>query len=182
MSEHDPSLVTAIATAARNAFTEWRKTHQDEHVFAFALTTIDDARYVSASVNTEESFRRALEKSGIQPDSPDALYYKWGPWEWEHEFIESSQFEGLDRQINAMYDEMHENKFQAFRQSVLEAMIQALIDLRGEGVFRETPGTTPIVLFATIYDSSDAEPLQLISAQAANPEGCISEFLSSFQE
>ena len=182
MSEKDQSLADGIASAARNAFSEWRKTHQDERVFAFALTTIDDGLYISAAVNTEESHRRTLERSHVEQDSPDALYYRWGPNEWEDEFIAPSHFKGVDGQIKVMYDGMHETAFETFRERVFEAMVQALILLRAENAIAATQGAAPIILFATIYDSSEAEELQLRSAQAANPAESVSEFLSSLRK
>jgi hypothetical protein len=182
MSEHDQSLAEAIAAAARNAFSEWRKTRQDERVFAFALSTIDDAIYINASVNTEESHRRTLGKSRVQLDAPEALYYKWGPWDWEYEYIAPSHFRSVDERLKAMYDKMHKTGFEAFRGRVFEAMLQALVLLRTEFAIPETPETAPVILFATIYDSHDAEGLQFRSAQAANPPDCVSEFLSSFEK
>ncbi len=182
MSDHDQSLAEAIAAAARSAFSEWRQAHQDERLFAFALSTIDDALYVNASVNTEESHRRTLARSRIQLDAPEALYYKWGPYDWEYEYIAPSHFKSLDERIKVMYDKMHKTEFETFRQRVLEAMVQALILLRTENAIPGTPNASPVVLFATIYDSSDAKELQHRSAQAANPVDCLAEFLSSFRE
>jgi hypothetical protein len=81
-----------------------------------------------------------------------------------------------------MYDEMHDTEFPAFRDRVLKAMIQALILLRAENTIRKTPETAPVVFLATIYDSFEAEDLQFRSAQAANPVGIVSEFLSTCRE
>jgi hypothetical protein len=182
MSQPDQSLAEAIAAAARNAFSEWRQAHPDERLFALALSTIDDALYVSASVNTEESHTRTLEKNRVLPGSPEALYYKWGPWDWEYEYIVPSHFKTVDKSVKAMYEAMHKTEFTAFRERVLESMIEALVLLRAANAIPGASDGRPVVLFATIYDSADANELQLRSALAANPKDSLSDFLSSFQK
>jgi hypothetical protein len=179
MSTVDHSLARAIADATRGAFVDWRREHPDERVFAIALSTIDDALYVSAALNTEESLMRSLGRHGIGAGSEDAIYRKWYPNEWEYEFLEASHFKEIDGRLNQMYEAAGPDGFEAFRESVFASMIAGLVLLRAERTIPDCPHSERVTFFAMIYDSFDSERIQRASAIAANPPDCITEYLAA---
>ena len=126
----DSALVDLIYDASIRAFRDWRQEHPSEHVFAFALSTIDDGIYVSASLNSIESHQRRLRERQLDPESDFGLDTKWGPWEWENEYIHPNRFTVVDDLLKRMYDDRHENNFDGFRQTVLDSMVAALVKLR----------------------------------------------------
>ncbi len=167
---HDHTLTELIFKASLQAFADWRAASPDERVFAFALSTIDDAIYVNASLNTEESHDRTIAKRELEQSSAYALDAKWGPWEWENEYTGQLHFTSVDDRLKQMYDEMHEDAFAEFRATVLDSMLQALVQLKDEGVVTNKGDSTVITLFATIYDSFQADEMHRRSAQMLNSQ------------
>ncbi|MCA9113100.1 MAG: DUF4303 domain-containing protein [Planctomycetaceae bacterium] len=174
----DRTLTELIIKASTQAFADWRAAFPDERVFAFALSTLDDAIYVNASLNSEESHARTIAKRELEPSSAHALDAKWGPWEWENEFTGQSHFNSVDDRLKQMYDEMHEDSFAEFRTTVLDSMLQALVQLKDEGIITNNGNPTGIALFATIYDSFQAEEMHRRSAEMLNSQEAAAELLS----
>jgi len=54
-TDSDRTLTELILEASTRVFADWRATSPDERVFAFALSTLDAAIYVSGSLNADES-------------------------------------------------------------------------------------------------------------------------------
>lgn len=191
MGNCDPFLARAIADASCAAFADWRRKHPKENVFAFALSTIDDAIYVSAALNTEESHRRALKKQGLDANSKAAAWRRWSPTEWEFEFLAPSHFKQIDKRLKQMYEvavEANEAEVQAgkeekafgeFRETVFESMIAGLVLLRTEGQIPDLPRSERVTFFAMIYDSFSSERIERASAVAANSPDCRAEYLAS---
>ena len=174
----DDSLSDLIFNAVVLAFAEWRESHPREQVFAFALSTIDTPKYVNASVNSEESHERTVARLKCNPDSDNMSVVKWGPWEWEYEFIGQRHFSVVTERLKSLYEKMRKDEFPQFCELVEEAMLNALLRIREALVVTNNGELSGITFFATIYDSAGASELERKSARLLNPEECASEFLS----
>jgi len=174
----DATLTELIYDSSVRAFQDWRKAHPTERVFAFALSTLDDAIYVNANLNSEESHQRRLAERELDPSSAYGLDTKWGPWEWENEFTGQIHFATVDERLKSMYDQCAEDSFADFRSTVFESMLQALVKLRENSMITNGNDPTGIVMFATIYDSFAAESLHRRSAELLNSPEAVSELLS----
>ena len=97
----DATLTEIIYNASVRAFEDWRKAHPGERVFASALSTLDEAIYVNAALNSEESHQRQLEERQLDPSCAYGLDTRWGPWEWENEFTGQSHFGVVDDRLQA---------------------------------------------------------------------------------
>ena len=174
----DSTLIDLIYDASIRAFRDWREEHPSEHVFAFALSTPDDAIYVGASLNSVESHQRRLRERQLDPESPYGLDAKWGPWEWENEYIHPGHFTVVDDRLKRMYDDRHENDFSGFRRTVLDSMVAVLVKLRDHAAINNNGGQSDVILFATIYDSFSAEAMHRRSAELLNCPEAVTELLA----
>ncbi|MCC9606662.1 DUF4303 domain-containing protein [Blastopirellula sp. JC732] len=172
-----PELVDLFYDAAEKAFAAWRAENPTETVFAFVLSTIDDAIYVSGSVNSLESHERRLAERGYDASHEYAADTKWGPWEWENEYIGSEYFQVADQRLGELSEEMGEKKHAKFKKTVTDSMVEALVRLRNSGAISNPGDPIEIALFATIYDSCDAEGLQRRSGKLLNSPELCAEFL-----
>lgn len=177
---HDPTLTMLIYSSSVRAFEDWRTANPTEQVFAFALSTLDDAIYVNASLNSVESHRRRLNERQLEETSAYGLDTKWGPWEWENEFIGRQHFAVVDNRLRDMYEESADASFPAFRSTVFVSMLKALVMLRENAIITNDGDQSGIVMFVTIYDSFDAEAMHRKSAELLNSEKTAEEFLSIF--
>jgi hypothetical protein len=174
----DSTLTEVIYGACVRAFQDWRKANPTERVFAFALSTLDDAIYVNANLNSEESHQRRLAERNLDADSPYGRDTKWGPWEWENEYTGQIHFAPVDERLKQMYDECPDGEFARFRSTVFDSMLQALVRVRENSIVTNDGDPSGIVMFATIYDSFDAESLHRKSAELLNAPDDVSELLS----
>ena len=174
----DSTLTQLIYTASVRAFEEWRESHPTEQVFAFALSTLDDACYVNANLNSVESHQRRLAERPLDASSPLGLDTKWGPWEWEYEYTGQAHFAEVDDRLAQMSEEVSDDSFPAFRVTVFDSMLQALVDLRENAIITNHGDQSGIVMFATIYDSFDADTMHRKSAELLNPADATEELLS----
>ncbi|MCA9027399.1 MAG: DUF4303 domain-containing protein [Planctomycetaceae bacterium] len=174
----DATLTELIYDSSVRAFRHWRTANPTERVFAFALSTLDDAIYVNANVNSEESHRRRLAERNLEPDSAYGRETKWGPWEWENEYTGQVHFAPVDERLKQMYEHCADGEFGRFRTTVFDSMLQALLKLRENSIVTNNGDPTGIVMFATIYDSFDAESLHRKSAELLNAPDIISELIS----
>ena len=122
----DPLLTDLIFNASVRAFRDWRNAHPTERVFALALSTLDDAIYVNANLNTEESHQRRLAERRLDPTFDYELDTKWGPWEWENEYTGQVHFATVDEQLKKMYYACSEGAFAEFRTTVFDSMLQGI--------------------------------------------------------
>ena len=176
----DSELIDLIYTASVQAFADWRKANPSERVFAFALSTIDDAIYVNASLNSDESHQRRLTERGIDASSAYGLDTKWGPWEWENEYTGQTHFSPVDERLKQMYEKYSaEDNFATFRATVFDSMVEALLRLKNNGVISNDGDTSGITMFATVYDSFDAEALHRRSAELLNSPEASKELLAA---
>ena len=174
----DTALSELIYKSSVQAFEEWRLAFPEERIFTFAISTIDDANYVNASINSIESYNRKLLKRKIEPHSPAGLDAKWGPWEWENEYIGKSYFSVVDEKLNQMYESHSDrNLFHEFRITVFESMLLTLDKLRRNAVISNFGDCANIVLFATVYGSPDAKRLHRRSASFFHDPSETAEFL-----
>jgi hypothetical protein len=180
----DPSVSELIYTAAALAYEEWRKEHPSERLFAFVLSSLDDAIYVNVGLNTIESHERRLADRKIEGDSAFGRDTKWGCWEWEHEFIGSRDiFSVLFARLKEMYEQWP-GEFSEFKAMVFDSMFAALIQLRENSVISNAGNSSGILMYATVYDSYSAEELHRKSAEFLNPPelvppAIVREFLAT---
>lgn len=170
----NPELAELFYQASVDAFIAFRQQFPDETVFAFVLSTIDDAIYVNCSINSRESHQRRLAERGYDESHEDALETKWCSCEWENEYYGSEFFEAGNRLLNDLYEKSSEaDEFPAFNKSVVDSMIEALVRLRKSGAISNPGDPIEIAMFATIYDSFSAEEVHRRSAKLLNsPELC----------
>jgi len=77
-----------------------------------------------------------------------------------------------------MYEQYAEGSFAAFRSTVFDSMLRALLKLRENAIVTNDGDPSGIVMFATIYDSFDAESLHRRSAELLNSPEAAAELLA----
>lgn len=179
-TKSNPLLSELIYQASVKAFQNWRLKNPTERVFAFALSTLDEATYVDANVNTLESHQRLLTKKNLDPNSEYGLSAKWVPCEWENEYICREHFTTIHNHLRKMYENDGKKDFGNFRQMVFDSMLEALIKLRKNRDITNDGDADGIVLFSTIYDSFSDETMIRRSAKLLNSPNKISELISVF--
>lgn len=173
----------AIAAATNAAFTEVMQQHPDDRFFAFALSTLDDADCVGASVNSVENHQAIVNRQGLDTPSPEEEYVRWTPCEWgDFEYVGSGYFEAVDQLLATKYDELSENHFESYRQGVIDSMQRALAMLDSKGFWGFGKAREQITLFVTVYDSESAEAVEDQSAKALNPPPVYTQFRRRFAE
>lgn len=184
MSNDFEVIEKAIASAARTAFTEVLKAHPEETFFAFVLSTLDDAGYVSASVNSLENHQSLVDDKGLEVPSPDDEYYRWTPCEWgDYEYVGSTEnFDQVADLLQAKYDKMAEVNFAAYGKGVLDSMQGALATLDSEEFWGTGADRERVTLFVTVYDSESTEKVEDQSAKALNPPSTYAQFRKRFAE
>ncbi len=160
------------ATAA--AIAELRAAHPDEHFYAFALYTDDDATGVSAAANTEEGLATKLAAYNFATPAEGA-FVRWSTAEWAYEGFGWDYFKPAYDQTSTI-DHANWLALRSFRKRMIQVMIDVLAALDADGVFGRGDERAKVTLFCTITDSNRARKLERRSARALNPPAIAAAF------
>lgn len=143
-------LFAKIELAASQAFLLVRKKYPGQDFCGYALCLDPDAVTVAPSVNSVGHLQKMI---GDDPD--DAVYYRWSPGEWDHEFEGAEFFKGISASLRNEAKKIDsEDKREAFRSRVYECCVAALESLRSKGFFSDMNDAG--VLVFTISDAENA--------------------------
>ncbi|MCO7226174.1 DUF4303 domain-containing protein [Pleionea sp. CnH1-48] len=179
MSYDIKEITALIKEAARSAFTQIKEQHPSEHFFAYALTTLDDVCYVSASVNSEQNVQALMQEQNLPKENSETVYYRWSPCEWgKFEYIKPECFGPVDDILQQAYDGLDDenDEFDSYRSDILDAMMAALEELDKEGFWGSGKAREEVTVFTTIYDSFDAEAIEQTSIKRLNPKLSYQKF------
>ena len=143
-------LRAKIELAASRAFSVVRKRYPSQAFGGYALYSDPDAVTVAPSVNSVGHLQKM-----ISGDPDDAVYYRWSPGEWDHEFEGAEFFKDISASLRNEAQKIDsEGKREAFRASVYECCVAALESMKSKGFFSDMDDTG--VLVFTISDAEDA--------------------------
>jgi len=143
MSDFD--YLKNIETAARKALNRIKSKHQGDEICAFGLYSDDGSQTICVAANTKSFLCQQITK---HPE--DASYYKWMTPEWKMENIERDLFDDVQKHLSDDLSKIEsEQEFIKFQDRFFEACVQALENLKRDGLF-----SNMIAMFMVIdYDN-----------------------------
>ena len=147
----------------------------DEHFYAFALYTDEDAGTIMPSANSIEQYEAKLRKTG-ETDEQTVAWYKWGTAEWAYEAWNAKLFTGIYRELENHRKTLPESEvdYASYKNSVHECMIAALKRMDENGFFAK--GRENITHFISSSDEDEAFDMENQSAKRLNPEQVYTPF------
>ena len=155
-----------VAEATRRAFAAVQSACQGQRLYAFALFSDGSAMTVCPAANTDEAYRRAIQKAEAD-DAEQKNYYRWAFPEWG---VTSKGADGFNAICSALrtadrYDDKTPDGFVRFKARVYATMLLALLDLEREGVFGTGAEREHLTVFCSEPDSGCAVWLEDESAR-----------------
>ncbi len=171
-------LTSDVVTAATAAFGSLISEKSDEHFYAFALYTDEDAGTIMPSANSIEQYEAILRDRGGQYPA----VYKWSTAEWAYEAWNAKLFAGIYRDLENHRKTLPESEeaYASYKNSVHECMIAALKRMDENGFFAK--GRENITLFISSSDDDEAFDMENQSAKRLNPEQVYKPFLVRYGE
>jgi hypothetical protein len=190
----DDAVRAELREAARRAFTQVRTEQAGEQFYAFALCSDEDAESVCASANTEEGYRRCLQRNEPDRESTEALlaesgmtwadytnYYRWNLPEWAYHATGIQEFRALDPLIrDSIHCQTDPDRFDNHRARLYGAMVLAMHDLDSEGFFATGDERHSVVLLCDIVEPPEKYWFAVESAKVLNPPAVFEHFLSQW--
>nr|WP_026264107.1 DUF4303 domain-containing protein [Paenibacillus terrigena] len=143
-------LQAKIKAAAMDAFERVRNQYPGQSFCGYALYSDADAITVCPAVNSTDNLNNM-----IAGDPEDAIYYRWSPGEWDHEFEGAEYFAEIS---SLLFNEVKGMKSVArvrqFKEKVYECCVAALDSLNEEGFFFDLNESG--VLVFTVSDATNA--------------------------
>lgn len=172
MSEFDFAALQAdLEAAAKLALVEMTAAHPEETLCGFALYSDSGAMTACIASNTLSHLQRH------QAENPDdQAYYKFSPAEWHFEG------QGADRETQQICTRIREHVldiedspgFDAFREQLYQTCVQALENLRNQGVFAKF-GADFLLVFSVSDDDPDPA-VELANLSRLNSAATVEEF------
>lgn len=172
MSEFDFAQLQAdLESASRLALLQIAKAHPEETLCSFALYSDCGAMTACIASNTRSHQQRH------QAENPDdQAYYKFSPAEWRFEG------QGADQEIGQICTRLRERAldmdddpgFGAFRDQLYQTCVQALENLRNQGVFSGF-GEDFLLVFAVSDDDPDPA-VELATLSRLNSPATVEEY------
>ena len=120
-----------IEAAVREALVRIVNKHPNNEICAFGLYSDDGSQTICVAANTKSFLREQIKKN---PE--DSSYYKWMTPEWKLENIERDLFDDIQRHLNDDLSKIEsEAQFRKFQDQFFEACVQALENLKRDGLF-----------------------------------------------
>ncbi len=192
--------IVAVTTATVSSLLS---KHADEHFYAFALYTDEDASTVLLSANSIEQYDAKVRRLG-ETDPSDLAAYRWATAEWAYENWEGELFTGIYRdleayrrtlpgetpadieryrrmspaEISALPGPNDDPAYVAYKTSVHACMIEALERARRDGLFAGQG--EDVVLFVSSSDDDESFDLENRSARRLNPDRIFTPFLNRY--
>jgi hypothetical protein len=140
-----------VILATKKAFLEIMEEYKDFTVYAFSLTSHSAAESIGVVANTKEALEEQIE------DEEDRYYYKFCEQEWEiwngadDEFQEIRnsllEFEENNKDKISDSESIYTEFFDEFREKVFDTCVQALIEIKDEGFFKDNCKENIIINF-----------------------------------
>ena len=149
--EDRKNLVSYLKTGIQSAARDAAKTYADEEIYIFSIQADDVMSYVTVYVNTEESFKAAMEEDDENPEE-DKFYYRYCEDEWDIVEDNKGYFkQAVDyvKKENLYVDDALEWDYM---------ILDALRQIRKEG-YMETLFKNPVILTIYMHDHCDGEEL-----------------------
>lgn len=172
-------LTADVVLAASAAFGSLVSEKSDEHFYAFALYTDEDAFTIEPSANSIERYEAKLRDTG-ETDELQIASNKWATAEWAYEGWNADLFTQiyLDLENHRKTLPQSEVDYALYKNSVHECMISALKRMDENGFFAK--GRENIVLFISSSDDDEAFDMENRSARQLNPERVYMPFLKRY--
>jgi hypothetical protein len=146
-------LKEEIESAAIAAFLQVRRDHPQQKFCGYALYSDPDAVTVCPSINSVENLH-----AKIADDPDEAIYYKWSPGEWDHEFEGAEHFSALSTRLRAQAQGINDPaRYQEFRNWVYETCVLAMQSLALRGCFEDLVAGG-VVVFSIAGGAHSDEP------------------------
>jgi hypothetical protein len=169
------TLKRDLKDAAAASIAELRAAHPDEHFYAFALYTDDDAAGISPAANTDEALaKRVAEYKYTKARDVNAL--RWSTSEWAYEGFGWEHFKPSYDAMMAVEVPGGRRGFARHRERVLQLMIDVLAALDADGVFGRGAERERVTLLCSITDSDDEIALLDRSVRALNPPAVVAKY------
>ncbi|WP_152395859.1 DUF4303 domain-containing protein [Paenibacillus guangzhouensis] len=143
-------LQLKIEAAAKASFEQVRNKYSGQSFCGYALYSDSDAITVCPAVNSIDHLNKM-----IAGDPDDAIYYRWSPGEWDHEFEGAEFFKDIS---NLLYSEVMSiqstERHRGYKEKVYECCVAALDTLKKEGFFSDMSESG--VLVFTVSDDTHA--------------------------
>lgn len=150
-------LALEIEAATRETFQEMVSHHANENIYAFALYSDEGAITVCPSTNTEDFL--------ATKDKVDFTYYKFEPAEWCYEGGKfGKEFSTISHQlyeaIEEEEEEVDDEAFEEFQQTLYQTCIDVLLKLKQENFFRNLIEKDIFLLFSVTDYEYDRDKLK----------------------
>jgi len=151
------ALQSKIEAAAKAAFEQARIKYSGQSFCGYALYFDSDAITVCPAVNSTGHLNKM-----IAGDPDDAIYYRWSPGEWDHEFEGAEFFKDISKLLyNEATGMQSAERRRDFKEKVYECCVAALDALKKEGFFSDL-GESGILVF-TVSDDTHARECDWIA-------------------
>jgi hypothetical protein len=141
-------LRSKIEQAASEAFLAVRRKFPSQIFCGYALYSDPDAVTVAPAVNSVGHLQKM-----VGDDPGDAVYYRWSPGEWDHEFEGAEYFKDISILLNNEARKLDtETKREVFRERVYECCVAVLESMKSKGFFSDMDETGVLV-----FNISDGE-------------------------
>jgi hypothetical protein len=172
-------LTADVVAATTAAFGSLISEKSDEHFYAFALYTDEDASTISPSANSIERYEAKLRDTG-ETDEMQIASYKWATANWAYEAWKAELFMGIFRELENHRKSLPESKanIESYKDSVHECMIAALKRMDEDGFFAK--GRENITLFISTSNDDEAFEMENESAKRLNPKQIYLPFLKRY--
>jgi len=168
---------------AREAYLALVERRPGEHICAFALVTDDDALGAHGVGDTIERRKKRLGAREPRNDAERRYHdweFGWNTGEWDEIYSEEhprTEAPGIGAKeyltgmmsFQERWSSQEGHSEGMFRPNSLRAMVDALADLDGEGLFGKGLARDAITLFVEITDSDDSDAAKLATARMLNP-------------
>jgi len=124
-----------------------------DEISGFALYSDNDAIAISATVNTFEYLKEMQE---LEPGFDE--YFRWTPGNWKYEMFNGEDFDLLAKELRKSIEiEMSEAQFVEYRNSVWNASVEVLEELKEEGLFSKMKPDFVLTFAISDFDDSELE-------------------------
>ncbi|CBJ35499.1 DUF4303 domain-containing protein [Ralstonia solanacearum] len=138
-----------IEVAATEAFELVRKKYPRQIFCGYALYSDADAATVCPAMNSVDHLKRMIDL-----DPEDAIYYRWSPGEWDHEFKGAECFAEVSNLLcEGAVRERAEHERQAYKEKIYECCVAALESMKTKGFFSEMTESGVLVFSLSNGDS-----------------------------
>ncbi|WP_284195777.1 DUF4303 domain-containing protein [Chitinimonas prasina] len=162
-------LQLMIENAAKQAFDGVRLRYPDQKFCGYALYSDPDAITICPAVNSLEN----LEKL-VAGDPGDAVYYRWSPGEWDHEFEGAEHFQDICRILQEEARCSHSTEARKrLKEEIYEACVLALENMKIQGYFYT--GNDPIAVVFTVRGGETQSEIDWIGK--LNTSESLNEFI-----